>query len=73
MTDYIRTKGIAYLEGPFKCDFCHTLSEKLAIIIMPKAHYHLCPKCLEKLKQALNTWYRWCNVPADELMKELDQ
>lgn len=60
-----------YLKGTFRCDFCHQLSDKIAKLVLEDEIYNPCPDCLEKIEEALKKWYRWTNLPADMLARDL--
>ncbi len=62
---------IEYLEGTYRCDFCHQLSDKIAKLVLTDKIYNPCPECLEKIEAALELWYRWINLPADMFARKL--
>lgn len=60
-----------YLEGTYRCDFCHQLSDKIAKIVLTDKIYNPCPGCLEKIEAALEKWYMWTTLSVDMLTRDL--
>ena len=54
---------LEYLDGEYRCDFCHELSDSIAKLVLSDKIYNPCPDCLKKIEQALQQWYHWVNVP----------
>lgn len=58
-----------YLDGEYRCDFCHELSDKIAKLVLSDRIYNPCPPCLERIEAALKKWYMWTNLPEDVLTR----
>jgi len=69
LLDCLSDRSMEYLDGEYRCDFCLSLSTKIAKLRLSDKIYNPCPDCLNKIEVVLLEWYQWAS-PSVKMLGE---